>query len=72
MTDVQTLNYVIGTLIVVYNGLIFFFMYYLRGHHNEVWSSFAGQGFFASSGPLDSYRFVRPASMRYSKVGIGA
>jgi hypothetical protein len=59
MTDIQILNYVIGALVIVYNGLILFFMFYLRDHHNEVWASFSGKGAFALTGPIDSYRFVR-------------
>ncbi len=59
MTGIQILNYLIGALICIYNGLILFFMFYLRSHHNEVWASFAGEGVFKSTGLIDSYRFVR-------------
>jgi hypothetical protein len=59
MTSVQILNYVIGALVAIYNGLIVLFMMFLRRRHNDVWASFAGKGIFETSGPIDSYRFVR-------------
>jgi hypothetical protein len=58
MTGIHVLNYAIGALVVIYNGLILSFMFYLRDHHNEVWTSFAGKGVFETSG-IDGYRFVR-------------
>ena len=42
-----------------YNALIFLLMRYLKRHHNELWKSFAGRGFFAAAGGTESYRFVR-------------
>jgi hypothetical protein len=53
------LNYLIFAMTVIYLGLVILFCLRLRGHHSDVWQSFAGKGIFSSAGPIDSYQFVR-------------
>ena len=50
--NVEAWKWIIFGLVLAYNAGILLFMAYLKSHHHELWSSFAGQGIFGG-------RFVR-------------